>query len=202
MDPLVLAASVATGASLVFLAYAGVRGQFAIRTDMEAIGLVVVVALSSSVLGTSAFMAGVRMLGASRASIVSSAEPALTAAFAWLAFGDRFGSGQWLGLGLVLASVPILELRSSRAPRQSSEKDRKWTGRSDTDKHPSSASRLASANSTRPHATQAGPAASGSARSSHGGRCASATGSSASGWRTGGETRQRHIEPRRSSEAT
>ena len=39
-------------------------------------------------------MAGVRRLGASRASIVSSAEPALTAAFAFAAFGDRFGTVQ------------------------------------------------------------------------------------------------------------
>jgi drug/metabolite transporter (DMT)-like permease len=77
-------------------------------------GLVVAVALSSSVLGTSAFMAGVRRLGASRASIVSSAEPALTAAFAFAAFGDRLGAAQLVGAGLVLASVPILELKRTR----------------------------------------------------------------------------------------
>ncbi|HEY2436836.1 MAG TPA: squalene/phytoene synthase family protein, partial [Solirubrobacteraceae bacterium] len=73
------------------------------------------VALSSSVIGTSAFMAGVRRLGASRASIVSSAEPALTAAFAFAAFGDRFGTVQLAGAGLVLASVPILEVKRTRS---------------------------------------------------------------------------------------
>jgi phytoene synthase len=67
------------------------------------------------VIGTSAFMAGVRRLGASRASIVSSAEPALTAAFAFAAFGDRFGTVQLLGAGLVLASVPILEVKRTRS---------------------------------------------------------------------------------------
>jgi drug/metabolite transporter (DMT)-like permease len=121
-DPLVLAASVATGAAITFFADAAIHGQLTPRGGLTGIGLVVAVALSSSVLGTSAFMAGVRRLGASRASIVSSAEPALTAAFAFAAFGDRFGPVQLLGAGLVLASVPILELKRTRrnSPRQAS----------------------------------------------------------------------------------
>jgi hypothetical protein len=115
----VLAASVATGAAITFFADAAGHGQLAPRGGLTGIGLVVAVALSSSVLGTSAFMAGVRQLGASRASIVSSAEPALTAAFAFAAFGDRFGTVQLLGAGLVLASVPILELKRTRSSERS-----------------------------------------------------------------------------------
>jgi drug/metabolite transporter (DMT)-like permease len=114
-DAFVLAASVATGAAITFFADAAIHGQLAPRGGLTGVGLVVAVALSSSVLGTSAFMAGVRRLGASRASIVSSVEPALTAAFAFAAFGDRFGVVQLLGAGLVLASVPILELKRARS---------------------------------------------------------------------------------------
>ena len=113
-DPVVLAASVATGAAITFFADAAIHGQLAPRGGLAGIGLVVAIAVSSSVLGTSAFMAGLRRLGASRASIVSSAEPALTAAFAFAAFGDRFGAVQLVGAGLVLASVPILELKRTR----------------------------------------------------------------------------------------
>jgi drug/metabolite transporter (DMT)-like permease len=113
-DPLVLAASVATGAATMFCADAAIHGQLVPRGGASGIGLIVAIALSSSVLGTTAFMAGVRRLGASRASIVSSAEPALTAAFAFAAFGDRFGTVQLFGAGLVLASIPILELRRKR----------------------------------------------------------------------------------------
>ena len=121
-DPFVLAASVATGAAITFFVDAAIHGQLAPRGGLTGIGLVVAVALSSSVLGTSAFMAGVRRLGASRASIVSSAEPALTSALAFAAFGDRFGAVQLVGAGLVLASVPILELKRTRRnpPRQAS----------------------------------------------------------------------------------
>ena len=122
-DPLVLAASVSTGAAITFLADAAVHGQLAPRGGVAGDSLVVAVALSSSVIGTSAFMAGVRRLGASRASIVSSAEPALTAAFAFAAFGDRFGTVQLAGAGLVLASVPILEVKRTR-PRGRSNNSR------------------------------------------------------------------------------
>ena len=114
-DPFVLAASVSSGAAITFFADAAIHGQLAPRGGVTGVGLVVAVALSSSVLATSAFMAGVRRLGASRASIVSSAEPALTAAFAFAAFGDRFGTVQLIGAGLVLASVPILELKRARS---------------------------------------------------------------------------------------
>ena len=114
-DPFVLAASVSSGAAITFVADAAIHGQLAPRGGVTGVGLVVAVALSSSVLATSAFMAGVRRLGASRASIVSSAEPALTAAFAFAAFGDRFGTVQLIGAGLVLASVPILELKGTRS---------------------------------------------------------------------------------------
>ena len=118
-DPLVLAALVASGAALVFCLDAGAAGQLLPRGGLHGVALVIAVALSSSVLGTTAFMTGVRTLGASRASIVSSAEPALTAIFAFAALGERFSAIQLLGAGLVLASVPILELkRTGGTPAQ------------------------------------------------------------------------------------
>ena len=122
-DPLTLAASVATGATLVFCGYALAHGNLTLNTSIDGFGLVIAVALTSSVIGTAAFLAGVRTLGASRASIISSAEPALTACFAWIAFGDRFGALQLFGAGLLLVSVPILELRKTdraRRPRGTS----------------------------------------------------------------------------------
>ena len=112
-DPLVLAALIASGAAIVFCADSAIAGQLAPRGGLTGVGLVIAVALSSSVLGTSAFMTGVRKLGASRASIVSSAEPALTALLAFLALGQTFAPAQLLGAACVLASVPILELKSS-----------------------------------------------------------------------------------------
>ena len=109
-------------------------------------------------------MAGVRRLGASRASIVSSAEPALTAAFAFAAFGDRFGAVQLAGVGLVLASIPILEVKRTRskshrrasrpgAARSPHSLHDRHSEKGTTDGHPQCHQTL----SGRPHAQPAGP---------------------------------------------
>jgi drug/metabolite transporter (DMT)-like permease len=57
-DPLVLAALIASGAALVFCLDAGAAGQLVPRGGLHGVALVIAVALSSSVLGTTAFMAG------------------------------------------------------------------------------------------------------------------------------------------------
>jgi Cyclic nucleotide-binding domain/EamA-like transporter family len=57
------------------------------------------------------FIAGVSRLGASRASIVSAVEPALTPVVGFAVFADRLGPGQMFGGLLVIAGVVILEAR-------------------------------------------------------------------------------------------
>ena len=111
IDPLVLAALLCTAAATVLSPDALAHGELTARVGLDGVLLVITAALVSTVLGIGAFLAGVRRLGPSRASIASSVEPALTAAFGFAAFGDRLGLLQVLGAGLVFASVPILELR-------------------------------------------------------------------------------------------
>jgi drug/metabolite transporter (DMT)-like permease len=117
IDPLVLAALLCTAAAVVLSPDALAQGELTARVGVDGVLLVVTAALFSTVLGINTFLTGVRRLGPSRASIVSSVEPALTAAFAFAVFGDRLGPVQALGAGLVFASVPILELRPRAASR-------------------------------------------------------------------------------------
>jgi drug/metabolite transporter (DMT)-like permease len=118
IDPLGLAALLCTGAALVLGADALAHGAPIPAPGPTGLALIVATALLSTVLGIGAFLAGVRRLGPSRASIVSSVEPALTAAFGLAAFGDRFGPVQMLGVGLVFGSVLILEVRVPNAVRR------------------------------------------------------------------------------------
>ena len=111
IDPLALAALLCTAAAIVLTPDALAHGELTARVGLDGLLLVITAALVSTVLGIGTFLAGVRRLGPSRASIVSSVEPALTAAFGFAAFGDRVGPVRMLGVGLVFASVPILELR-------------------------------------------------------------------------------------------
>ena len=62
-----------------------------------------------------AFFAGARILGASRASMISLSEPALAALFAWLVFGENYSPAQWCGFALVLASIMRFE-KQARTP--------------------------------------------------------------------------------------
>lgn len=117
IDPLALAALLCTAAAVVLSPDALAHGELPASVGVDGVLLVLTAALVSTVLGIGAFLAGVRALGPSRASIVSSVEPALTAAFGFAAFGDRLGPIQMLGVGLVFASVPILELRIRPASR-------------------------------------------------------------------------------------
>lgn len=61
-----------------------------------------------------AFFAGARILGASRASMISLSEPALAALFAWLVFGENYTLAQWCGFALVLASIMMFEKRAQQ----------------------------------------------------------------------------------------
>ena len=56
-----------------------------------------------------AFFAGARILGATRAAMISLIEPPLAALFAWLIFGETFTPLQWFGFAIVLAALFMFE---------------------------------------------------------------------------------------------
>lgn len=55
------------------------------------------------------FFAGARILGATRAAMITLMEPPLAALFAWLIFGETFTPLQWVGFAAVLASLFLFE---------------------------------------------------------------------------------------------
>ena len=56
-----------------------------------------------------AFFSGARILGATRAAMISLIEPPMAALFAWLIFGETFTLLQWVGFAVVLASLVMFE---------------------------------------------------------------------------------------------
>ena len=109
-DPLVLTALVTTAAA-VMLTVAGVaQGDVSLDVGLGAFALIAVVAFFSMA-GMGTFIAGIKVLGPSRASIVSAVQPALTPVLGFAAFGDRLGPVQMLGGALVVAGVVVLEAR-------------------------------------------------------------------------------------------
>ncbi len=56
-----------------------------------------------------AFFSGARLLGTTRASMITLGEPPLAALAAWLVFGETFTPTQWAGFALVLGALFMFE---------------------------------------------------------------------------------------------
>ena len=115
IDPFALAALVLTGATASF-AIAGVAtGSLDLRLSGEAWLWLVLIALVSTVVAVSAFFAGLKRVGPSEAAILSTAEPVVTVALAFVVLGERLAPAQLLGGALVLGAVVLLQLRTRPA---------------------------------------------------------------------------------------
>lgn len=109
-DPLTLVALVSTGAAGLLVARGMLVGDVSIDGDASAALLVAAVGLVA-LAGMGTFVAGIGRLGPSRASIVSSLQPALTPVLGLAVFGDRLGAAQVVGGALVIAAIVVLEAR-------------------------------------------------------------------------------------------
>jgi drug/metabolite transporter (DMT)-like permease len=116
MGPRVLSALVCTGAAASLTAAAAALGEFR-PGDVTAAGWgwLACLAVVSTVAAVSLFFAGLRRVGPTSASILSTAEPVVTVLLAFLVFGELLGAVQLLGGALVLGAVLML---ASYRPRQ------------------------------------------------------------------------------------
>ena len=109
-EPLVLAAMLCAGAGTAFALGGTATGSLQVLQP-SALVVVAAIALVATVLPIAAFLAGVRRIGPSRATILGTFEPPVTIALSALVFGERLGALQFVGAGLVLSAILILQLR-------------------------------------------------------------------------------------------
>jgi drug/metabolite transporter (DMT)-like permease len=114
VDPFALALLVLTGATASFTAAGLATGSLDLALSGEAWLWLILIALVSTVVAVSAFFAGLRRVGPSEAAILSTFEPPVTVALAFLALGERLTIAQLLGGSLVLAAVVLLQLPARR----------------------------------------------------------------------------------------
>ncbi len=70
-------------------------------------------------IGMGAMLAGVRMIGPVRTSIIMCMEPPVVIACAWVLLGERLSTVQLLGSALVVAGIVIAQGAGTRGPRPS-----------------------------------------------------------------------------------
>jgi drug/metabolite transporter (DMT)-like permease len=115
VEPTTLSALVLTGATASFGVAGLVTGTLDFALPAQAWLWLVLIALVSTVVAVSCFFAGLRRVGPTEAAILSTFEPPVTVALAFLALGERLTPAQLAGGALVLAAVILLQLPSRRA---------------------------------------------------------------------------------------
>jgi drug/metabolite transporter (DMT)-like permease len=110
LDPVALSALVVTGAATTFAAISLAAGRLDLSLSGAAWLWLGCIAAVSTALAVVCFFAGMSRVGPSTAAILSTFEPPVTVALAFLAFGERLAPVQTAGAALVLGAVVTLQL--------------------------------------------------------------------------------------------
>jgi drug/metabolite transporter (DMT)-like permease len=111
VGPLLLSALVCTGAATTLTLAGAASGDLRLGDVSTAgFGWLAALAVVSTVGAVSLFFAGLRRVGPTTASILSTAEPLTTVLLAFLAFGESLGAVQLAGGALVLGAVLVLSV--------------------------------------------------------------------------------------------
>jgi drug/metabolite transporter (DMT)-like permease len=115
VDPSVLSFLVLGGALASFSVAGLATGSLDLAMPAGAWLWLVLIAVVSTVVAVSCFFAGLRRVGPSEAAILSTFEPVVTVALAYLALNERLTAAQLAGGALVLAAVILLQLPARRS---------------------------------------------------------------------------------------
>jgi drug/metabolite transporter (DMT)-like permease len=117
--PTLLSALVCTGAAMTLTAGSASLGDLRPgEVTLAGWGWLAGIAVVSTVAAVGLFFAGLKRVGPTTASILSTVEPVVTVLLAFLVFGELLGGLQLLGGGLVIAAVLVL---GSFRPREAIE---------------------------------------------------------------------------------
>ncbi|MGD2057303.1 MAG: EamA family transporter [Anaerolineales bacterium] len=101
---------ISLGASFSFTLFGGVAGLLNFNLSPQAIWILVAMVFVSTILALGTFFAGMRIVGPTAASLLSTLEPVFTVLLAMLALSERLAGSQLLGGLFVLAAVILLTL--------------------------------------------------------------------------------------------
>ena len=117
LPPISSTALIMTSSAVVWSAYATMSGQILVHWDPPRLALIAGFGVIGTTIPVLTFIIGLPLLGASRAAILSTFEPASSVLFAILILGESANGIQLLGGALILAAVLVLEGGGWRASR-------------------------------------------------------------------------------------
>jgi len=117
LPPVSATAMIMTSAAFVWTAYASINGQLAVAWTLPRLFLIASFAVVGTTIPVLTFILGLRLVGPSRAAILSTFEPVSTVLLAVIILGESANPIQYVGGALILASVVLLEGPGWRASR-------------------------------------------------------------------------------------
>jgi drug/metabolite transporter (DMT)-like permease len=118
VGPILLSALVCTGAAATLTVATAVTGDLHVGAlTPTGFGWLAAIAVVSTVGAVSLFFAGLKRVGPTSASILSTAEPVTTVVLAFLAFGESLSPVQLGGGALVIGAVFVLSVPARRVAR-------------------------------------------------------------------------------------
>ena len=106
----VLALHLAQAAAVLCVAFALADGGLSLPLDPRALLAVAGMGVVSTVVAMTTFLAGMALIGPTRASVLSSLEVIVTLVLAFLVLGERLSPWQWAGAALILGAVALQNL--------------------------------------------------------------------------------------------
>lgn len=113
---LVSTAWVSLGASVSYGLAGGLTQSWVVPLTARAGGLLLGLVVLSTILPLATFFAGMRRVGPTAASLLSTLEPVFTIALAAVVLNEVLTPSQWFGGALILAAVVLLNLPAPRSP--------------------------------------------------------------------------------------
>jgi drug/metabolite transporter (DMT)-like permease len=117
LDPLVTSLYVCASAGFAFLCYGMVTGELLFTISPAGWLSILGIAVFPTLFGVIGFFAGLRLIGATNASIISTLEPLLTVLLSALLLGERITALQGLGGSVLLCGAIVLQLWGTSARR-------------------------------------------------------------------------------------
>ena len=117
LDPLVTSLYVCASAGLAFLCYGLATGEFLLTMTPAGWLSILGIAVFPTLFGVIGFFAGLRLIGATNASIISTLEPLITVLLSALLLNEHITAVQGLGGAVLLSGAVILQLWGNGARR-------------------------------------------------------------------------------------
>jgi drug/metabolite transporter (DMT)-like permease len=123
IEPIQATTYISLGAGLTFLLIAAFNNEITLPTSTQAWTAIIGISVLSTVIPITLFFKGINILGAHRASIISTLEPVFTSMLGALLLQETFSTIQFIGAVAIIAAVVVIQYPTRPHRNQTAQKN-------------------------------------------------------------------------------